>query len=71
MSGTPTAFAELCALIDEAGLQVRFGLRAQGHVQTIEDMLLDGDDWPAIGREIGWCPETAREWWARLCEVGR
>jgi hypothetical protein len=36
-----------------------FGLKAQGHIPTIERMLAAGASWEDIGREIGWCPETA------------
>ncbi len=44
---------------------VVFGLRAQGHLPTIERMLADGASWQAIGKTIGWCPDTAREWYER------
>ncbi len=60
--------------IDEKGLKVKFGLEAQGHIETIECILdkwnnvNDGHDidmtysthvWNDIGKEIGWCPLTA------------
>jgi hypothetical protein len=44
---------------------VAFGLRAQGHLPTIEQMLREGAPWAEIGRKIGWCPDTAREWYER------
>jgi hypothetical protein len=44
---------------------VVFGLRAQGHIPTIERMLAEGASWPEIGDAIGWCPDTAREWFKR------
>jgi hypothetical protein len=40
---------------------VVFGLQQQGHIPTIEKMLKEGATWEEIGKEIGWCPETAKE----------
>ncbi len=60
---------ELQSLADMASLRVVFGLRQQGHIQLIAQMLLDGDDWADIGNAIGWCPKTARKHWGWLCEV--
>lgn len=37
---------------------VRFGLRAQGHFDTVLQMRKDGRSWEEIGREIGWIPEA-------------
>jgi len=54
---------ELGSLLDEVGLTVRFGLRAQGHIPTIKRMLEDGETWRTIGETIGWCPDTARQHW--------
>jgi hypothetical protein len=45
---------------------IAFGLRAQGHIPTIERMLADGADWDRIGIAIGWCPKTAKEHWERI-----
>jgi len=42
-----------------------FGLKAQGHIPTIERMLSEGKDWEAIGKAIGWCPKTAQEHYER------
>lgn len=56
------------ALVDEmmaSNVSVRFGLRAQGHIPTIERMLSEGADWHAIGRAIGWHADTARQWYER------
>ncbi len=39
---------------------VVFGLRAQGHMPKIEEMLAAGHSWFGIGRAIGWCPETLK-----------
>jgi hypothetical protein len=67
-------------LLDESGAQrkwpkvvllntpIRFGLRAQGHLPTIRRMLSEGASWEEIGREINWCPDTAREHYER--EIG-
>lgn len=43
----------------------KFGLRAQGHLPTVERMLADGATWVEIGKEIGWCPVTAEQWYQR------
>jgi hypothetical protein len=48
-----------------SGVKFAFGLRAQGHIPTIERMLTDGASWSAIGDAIGWCGDTAREWYER------
>lgn len=31
----------------------------QGHLPTIEKMLAKHQSWEAIGKAIGWCPNTA------------
>lgn len=51
--------------IEAAGTSFAFGLRAQGHLPTIERMLADGKAWNDIGKEIGWHPETAQRFYAR------
>jgi len=58
-----TPLEQLGDILGEAGVTVTFGLSAQGHVPTIERMLADGEGWPAIGRAIGWCPDTAKRHW--------
>ena len=50
---------------------VVFGLLQQGHIPTIKIMLKDGATWKEIGKEIGWCPETAKEhygWYVKALE---
>lgn len=42
---------------------IRFGLRAQGHIETVRAMLRAGRSWDEIGREIGWDGDTARRYW--------
>lgn len=54
---------ELCDLMDEAGLTMKFGLVQQGHIQTVERMLDEGKRWDEIGKAINWCPDTARDWY--------
>lgn len=47
------------------------GLLQQGHIPTIEKMLKEGATWEEIGKEIGWCPETAKEqygWYVKALE---
>lgn len=48
-----------------AGDRIRFGLRQQGHMPTIERMLAEGRTWHEIGAVIGWHPPTAKEWYER------
>ena len=47
---------------------ILFGLKAQGHIPTIERMLKDGATWKEIGKKIGWYPETAKEDYERHIE---
>ena len=54
---------ELGELLFAAGATVQIGLRAQGHIPTIERMLSEGATWGEIGKAIGWCPETAWRWY--------
>ena len=55
--------AELGKLLQDAGATVKFGLRAQGHLPTIERMLDEGASWHAIGRAIGWSKHAACEYY--------
>lgn len=56
---------QLGELLNEAGLTIKFGLRAQGHIPTIQRMLACGATWDEIGQAIGWHPPTAKEWYER------
>jgi hypothetical protein len=58
MADFETEFPEL------ANAKVLFGLRAQGHIPTIERMLAVGEGWGAIGRAIGWEPAAAEQHYA-------
>lgn len=58
--------AELGKLLDEAGATVKFGLRQQGHVPTVERMLRERKTWAEIGEAIGWDGNTAAEWYYRF-----
>lgn len=42
-----------------------FGLKAQGHIPTIENMLAENKSWEEIGKKIGWCHKTAKEHYER------
>ena len=44
---------------------VVFGLRAQGHIPTIQRMLSEGKTWDEIGEVINWEPATARRHYLR------
>jgi hypothetical protein len=61
----PDAWRELDELLRDSGVRIKFGLVQQGHIPTIERMLKDGATWDEIGKEIGWYPPTAREWYER------
>lgn len=54
----------MAAVLENA--EVAFGLKAQGHIPTIEKMLAEGRTWEEIGRTIGWCPETARRHYEKV-----
>ena len=49
-----SAADELDKLLRECGLRVKIGLRAQGHIPTIQMMLAAGKSWDDIGNVIGW-----------------
>ena len=51
---------DILDIIRNSKVKVLFGLRAQGHLPTIERMLSEGRDWDEIGKAIGWCPDTAK-----------
>ena len=55
------------SLEDDLNVPILFGLQAQGHIKTIEDMLSRGATWREIGNKIGWCAATAREHYERYC----
>ena len=59
---------ELDKLLQESGVQIKFGLRAQGHIPTIHRMLSEGKSWEDIGRVIHWDPKTAERWFKRFSE---
>lgn len=46
-----------------AKVEVRFGLRAQGKLETVGEMLAEGRSWEDIGRAIGWDGETAKRFY--------
>ena len=54
--------ANLAALMD---ISVVFGLKAQGHIPTIERMLKENKTWVEIGKTINWDGETARQHYER------
>lgn len=51
------------------GMRFAFGLKAQGHVPTIEARLLEGRSWEEIAKEIGWEPKTLEDHWGWLQAV--
>lgn len=44
---------------------ILFGLRAQGHLPTVERMIAEGASWDEIGRAIGWTGDAVANF-ARL-----
>ena len=50
-------------------LQVKVGLRQQGHVPTIKKMLSEDKSWKEIGEAINWDPETAKQHWEWLKDI--
>lgn len=60
---------ELCKTIGNKN--VRFGLKAQGHLPTIEKMIKNGNTWEEIGKKIGWCPKTAKKHYDRIKQQNR
>ncbi len=54
----------LLKLLDDSGMVM--GLRAQGHVPTVMQMLCDGATWKDIGAAIGWDGDAAHDWFDRF-----
>ena len=44
-------------------IPVCIGLRAQGHLPTVEKMLREGATWEEIGKQIKWDADTVKEWY--------
>lgn len=59
-----SAIDDLCELLDGAGMQIKFGLRQQGHMDTVRAMLDEGKSWEEIGKVIGWHGPTAQRFFA-------
>jgi hypothetical protein len=59
----PPLIQHLADAIEKKNLKIVFGLEAQGHIPIIEKILDEiGSNeyaWEKIGKEIGWCPQTA------------
>jgi hypothetical protein len=52
------------SILDLLGdVPVAFGLRAQGHLPTVERMVAEGASWDEIGCEIGWAGEAVEEFY--------
>lgn len=60
-----SAIERLGELLQLAGLDVKFGLRQQGHLPLIKLMLAQGKSWDEIGRAIGWHGPTAQKFYER------
>lgn len=60
----PSAVQQLSDLLRDNNIPVQVGLRAQGHIPTVERMLAEGKSWDEIGAAINWDGATAAEWYA-------
>ena len=54
---------DFIAALTAGKIPVRIGLRAQGHLPTVEKMLREGATWKEIGKQIGWDAGTVEEWY--------
>lgn len=62
-------FSDISAApLPDPSVRIAFGLEAQGHIPTVENMLALGCDWQEIGRTIGWDGETAKQYYERHME---
>ena len=57
------AVGELAELLQSVGATVKIGLRAQGHLPTVNRMLVEGKTWDEIGAAIGWNGQAAAKWY--------
>lgn len=62
-AGEPNPVRELAELLREGKIVAKFGLKAQGHIPTIENMLGENRPWSVIAREIGWTEDALKEHW--------
>ena len=51
------AFELLCSV------PMKFGLRAQGHLDTVARMVRENKSWDEIGQAIGWAPDAVAQHW--------
>lgn len=57
--------------IDDAlNVPIKFGLRAQGKLDTVSALVAQGRPWDEIGRVIGWDGATAKEFYERESRDG-
>jgi hypothetical protein len=61
----PDPVKELSDLLRELDVPIKFGLRAQGHLPRVREMVAQGMPWGDIGRAIGWQGEAVREWFGK------
>lgn len=65
MSYDETSAAKRFAqMLEEMGdVEIQFGLRQQGHLDTVTRMRAEGASWDDIGKAIGWHGPTVQEWY--------
>lgn len=64
MEALPTMPVDLFKRWPElAGAKIAFGLSAQGHLATVEQMVTDGRSWEDIGAAIGWSADAVEQHW--------
>ena len=49
--------------------KILFGLKAQGHIPTIEHMLNKNCSWDEIGKEINWIGSTAKKHYQEYLDI--
>jgi hypothetical protein len=63
---------ELDRILAEAGVTVKFGLREQGHMTTVDRMLAEGKTWDEIAKAVRWSDgETVKRFYETEKESGR
>lgn len=51
-----------------SGVTPLFGLKAQGHIPTVERMVAEGKSWKEIGNAIGWAADAVEKHWGWYCQ---
>ena len=49
------------------GVKLNIGLKAQGHLETVERLRSEGRSWDEVGEAIGWAGKAVEEWYGIEC----